>query len=78
VSSYCSVTTVALSDARLEFPLQLVGTSRTPQPLTLTNSGPVTLIIASITSSPRFPSGKQFRPKRNQFAALTVYRRTRR
>ena len=47
-------TTVALSDTSLEFPLQLVGTSSAPQPLTLTNSGPITLTISSITTSRDF------------------------
>jgi hypothetical protein len=51
VSVLLQVTTVALSDPSLKFPLQLVGNSSAPQPLTLTNSGPITLIILSITAS---------------------------
>lgn len=54
VSILLQGTTVALSDTSLEFPLQLVGTSSAPQPLTLTNSGPITLTISSITTSRDF------------------------
>ncbi len=54
VSVLLQGTTVALSDTSLRFDLQLVDTISTPQVVTLTNSGPTTLNISSITSSGDF------------------------
>ena len=47
-------TTVALSDTSLRFGLQLVGTASPAQTVTLTNTGPITLNISSITASGDF------------------------
>ena len=47
-------TTVALSDTSLRFGLQLVGTESRAQAVTLTNTGPITLDISSITTSNDF------------------------
>ena len=47
-------TTVALSDTDLRFGLQLVGTVSPAQEVTLSNTGPITLTISSITASGDF------------------------
>jgi len=50
VSVFLQGTTVALSDTSLKFGLQLVGTHSPAQTVTLTNTGPITLEISSITA----------------------------
>jgi Abnormal spindle-like microcephaly-assoc'd, ASPM-SPD-2-Hydin len=47
-------TTAALSDTSLRFGVELVGTHSTAQTVTLTNTGPITLNISSITASGDF------------------------
>ena len=54
VSVLLQGTTVALSDTTLRFGLRLVGTASSPQEVTLTNTGPITLTISSITASGDF------------------------
>jgi hypothetical protein len=54
VSALLQGATVALSETSLSFGLQLVDTVSTAQVVTLTNTGPVTLNISSITSSGDF------------------------
>ena len=54
VSVLLQGTTVALSDTSLRFDLQLVDTISTRQVVRLTNTGPTTLNISSITSSGDF------------------------
>ena len=54
VSVLLQATTVSLSVTSLSFPRQLVGTSSTPETVTLTNKGPVTLAISSIEASGDF------------------------
>jgi len=46
--------TASLSTNSLQFPLQQVGTTSAPQPVTLTNSGAFALSIAGITASQQF------------------------
>jgi hypothetical protein len=54
VSILLQGTTVALSNISLTFGLQLVGTTSSPQEVTLTNTGPIALNISSITASGDF------------------------
>ena len=54
VSVLLQATTVALSDTSLRFGLQLVGTESRAQAVTLTNTGPITLDISSITAGGDF------------------------
>jgi len=54
VSVLLQVTNVELSTTSLSFPRQLVGTSSTPETVTLTNRGPITLAILSIQASGDF------------------------
>ena len=54
VSVLLQGTTVELSDTSLSLGLQLVGTASPSQAVTLTNTGPITLTISSITASGDF------------------------